>query len=357
MLSELSVSHGRAFPPEPDEEPRAGRGGLLGADYEIANGRYRFRKVYGGSAWWPAVPAPLAVPGVDVKAGEYLLAVRGVDVKPPANPYAAFEDTAGKGVEITVGPDPAGAGTAAGNGRTAGRRVGPAEPRLGGREPPGGPSGHPRAGGVRLPARHRRAGHSFFKPLFYAQLDKDAVILDERYNSGGAWSDYYLDHLRRPFSSYWAAPSRGGLRSPSAAAILEVPKVMLINELAGSGGDGLPWMFRQSKLGPLVGRRTWGGGGRDAELSAAPGRRRRDRPELRAVVAGRGLGSRERGRPAGRRGGTDARGRPCRPGPPAREGHRDRGSKELDKNPPRPPYPVRVRRSSEPDGPPQTPKE
>ena len=100
-------------------------------------------------------------------------------------------------------------------------------------------------------------GYAYFTRYFYSQLDKDAVILDERYNSGGAWADYYLDHLRRPFSSYWAMRYGADFRSPSAA--IHGPKVMLINEQAGSGGDGLPWMFRQSKLGTLVGKRTWGG--------------------------------------------------------------------------------------------------
>jgi tricorn protease len=102
-----------------------------------------------------------------------------------------------------------------------------------------------------------RTGHAYFKRYFYSQLDKEAIILDDRFNTGGAWGDYYLDHLRRPFSSYWAMRYGADLRSPSAA--IHGPKVMLINEPAGSGGDGLAWMFRQSKLGPLIGKRTWGG--------------------------------------------------------------------------------------------------
>jgi tricorn protease len=104
MLSELSVSHSRAYGEDPSEETKTVRGGLLGADYEIANNRYRFQKVYAGGTWWPKLRAPLAVPGADVKAGEYLLAVRGADLRPPTNLYALFENTADKSIEITVGP-------------------------------------------------------------------------------------------------------------------------------------------------------------------------------------------------------------------------------------------------------------
>ena len=92
-------------------EPKTDPGGLLGADYEIANGRYRFKKVYGGANWWPELRAPLAAPGVDVKAGEYLLAVRGMDLKPPTEVYSLFENTADKSIEITVGPNPDGKGS------------------------------------------------------------------------------------------------------------------------------------------------------------------------------------------------------------------------------------------------------
>ena len=91
--------------------PKSVPGGLLGADYSVENGRYRFKKVYGGLNWTPQLRAPLTEPGVNVRAGEYLLAVRGQDVRPPASVYSFFENTAGKIVEMTVGPNPDGTGS------------------------------------------------------------------------------------------------------------------------------------------------------------------------------------------------------------------------------------------------------
>src|SRR5205085_9775955 len=92
-------------------DPNHVRGGLLGADYTIENGRYRFAKVYDGENWNPDLRAPLTQPGVNVAAGEYLLAVRGRDVRPPANVYSFFEATAGTSITIKVGPNPDGTGS------------------------------------------------------------------------------------------------------------------------------------------------------------------------------------------------------------------------------------------------------
>jgi tricorn protease len=100
-------------------------------------------------------------------------------------------------------------------------------------------------------------GHAYFKRYFYPQAHKDAVIIDERFNGGGQVADYYIDALRRPLISYWAMRYGADLKTPTAS--IQGPKVMIIDETAGSGGDLLPWMFRKFKLGPIVGKRTWGG--------------------------------------------------------------------------------------------------
>jgi tricorn protease len=257
MLSELAVGHSYSFPPERLTETKPVPGGLLGADYEIANGRYRFKKVYGGLNWSPEAKAPLTAPGVDVKPGEYLLAVRGIELLPPTELYSLFENTAGKSIEITVGPN-----ADSKESRTVTVEPLADEAALRNRDWVEGnlrkvhKATNGRVAYVYVP-NTAQPGHAYFKRYFYPQADKDAIIIDERFNGGGQVADYYIDHLRRPFVSYWATRHGEDLKTPGAA--IQGPKVMLIDETAGSGGDMLPWMFRKEKLGPLVGKRTWGG--------------------------------------------------------------------------------------------------
>ncbi|MBY0523749.1 MAG: PDZ domain-containing protein [Gemmataceae bacterium] len=257
MLSELAVGHSYLTPGERLHERRTIPGGLLGADFEIADGRYRFKKVYGGLNWSPELRSPLTVPGVDVKAGEYLLAVRGIDLKPPTEIYSLFENTANKSIAITVGPNADGKDS-----RTVTVEPLASEDGLRNRDwvegnlkkvtdATGG-----RVAYVYVP-NTAALGHAYFKRYFFPQADRQAIIVDERFNGGGQVADYYIDHLRRPFTAMWATRYGEDLKTPGAA--IHGPKVMLIDETAGSGGDLLPWMFRQNKLGPLVGKRTWGG--------------------------------------------------------------------------------------------------
>jgi tricorn protease len=257
MGSELSVGHHRVSGGDSAFDTPSIPGGLLGADYEVANGRYRFAKVYGGLNWNPDLRAPLTEPGVGVKPGEYLIAVDGKDLKPPENLYGRFEQTSGRIVEITVGPDPSGAGA-----RTV--KVVPIanEQQLRNRDWVEGnlrkvtEATNGRVAYVYVP-NTANLGHTYFKRYFFPQADRDAIIVDERHNGGGQVADYYIDILRRPLISYWAMRYGADLRTPLAS--IQGPKVMLIDETAGSGGDLLPWMFRKLKLGPLVGKRTWGG--------------------------------------------------------------------------------------------------
>ncbi len=257
MLSELAVGHSGSGAGTPLTEVKTVPGGLLGADYEISNGRYRFKKVYGGLNWSPEARAPLTVPGVNVKAGDYLLAVRGVDLKPPTELYSLFENTAGRSIEITVGPSPDGKDS-----RTVTVEPLPNESALRNRDWVEGnlrkvhEATNGRVAYVYVP-NTAGPGHEYFKRYFYPQADKEAIIVDERFNGGGQVADYYIDHLRRPFVSYWATRHGEDFKTPGAS--IQGPKVMLIDETAGSGGDLLPWMFRKEKLGTLVGKRTWGG--------------------------------------------------------------------------------------------------
>jgi tricorn protease len=257
MLSELAVGHSYTRPGERLYDKDPVRGGLLGADYEIHDGRYRFKKVYGGLNWTPGLRAPLTGPGVEVKAGEYLLAVGGKELKPPTEVYSLFEGTAGKSIEITVGPSADGKGS-----RTVTVEPLASEAQLRDMDRVEGnlrkvhKATNGRVAYVYVP-NTAGPGHEYFKRYFFPQVDKDAIIVDERFNGGGQVADYYIDHLRRPYTAHWATRYGETFRTPGAAIF--GPKVMLIDETAGSGGDLLPWMFREYKLGPLVGKRTWGG--------------------------------------------------------------------------------------------------
>jgi tricorn protease len=255
--SELTVGHFYLSDADPLTTIENIPGGLLGADYEISNGRYRFRKVYGGLNWNPELRAPLTEPGVDVVEGEYLLAVDGKDLRAPENLYARFERTAGRFTEITVGPNADGSGS-----RVV--RVVPIENegQLRNRdwverniryvtEKTNG-----RIAYVWVP-NTAEAGHEYFKRYFYPQATREGIIVDERYNGGGLVADYVVDILRRPLLSFWATRYGADLKTPLAS--VQGPKAMLIDENAGSGGDFLPWSFKKLGLGPLIGRRTWGG--------------------------------------------------------------------------------------------------
>jgi tricorn protease len=256
MLGEITIGHmfvgGGSMP-----DPKRVKTGLLGADYSTENGRYRFAHIYNGENWNPKLNAPLTQPGVNVKTGEYLLAVNGREVKPVTDIYSFFEETAGKQVVLKVGSAPDGSGS-----REV--TVVPVEDETGLRnyawiegnrrkvdELSGG-----RVAYIYLPDTYA-GGYTNFNRYFFSQVGKDAAIIDERYNGGGDIADYVIDCLRRPLLSYWNMREGKDITTPIEAIF--GPKVMITNEMAGSGGDALPWMFRQTKIGPLIGKRTWGG--------------------------------------------------------------------------------------------------
>ncbi len=100
-------------------------------------------------------------------------------------------------------------------------------------------------------------GHTYFKRYFFPQVAKDAIIIDERFNGGGQIADYSIDILMRPYISHWHMRHGQDMKTPQGS--IQGPKVMLIDETAGFGGDLLPYMFRKFDLGTLVGKATWGG--------------------------------------------------------------------------------------------------
>jgi tricorn protease len=257
LCSELAVGHHRVSGGDTLAEAPQIPGGLLGADYDVDAGRYRFKKVFGGLNWNPELRAPLSEPGVEVKAGEYLLAVNGKDLAPPENLFSRFEATSGRIVEITVGPSPDGKGS-----RSVNVVPIPTEAALRNRDWVEGnrkkveevTAG--RVAYVYVP-NTAELGHAYFKRYFFPQAWKDAIIVDERFNGGGSVADYYIEALRREPIAWWTMRYGEDMKTPSAS--IQGPKVMLIDETAGSGGDLLPWMFRKFKVGTLVGQRTWGG--------------------------------------------------------------------------------------------------
>ena len=240
-------------------EPRSDKVsvGLLGADYTLDGGRYRFARVYSGENWNPELQAPLTQPGVGVKAGEYLLAVNGRELTAADDVDSFFLETAGKQTVIRVGP------SADGKGARDVTVVPVASERglrhlawiEGNRRKVDELSGG-RVAYVYLPDT-AGGGYTSFNRYFFAQVGKQAAVLDERFNHGGELADYIIDYLRRPPMS--RVMTREGEDYTEPVESIYGPKVMIINQFAGSGGDAMPWYFRKAKIGPLVGVRTWGG--------------------------------------------------------------------------------------------------
>jgi tricorn protease len=258
MFSELSVGHHR-FDAAGDRRsnPEFIPGGLLGADYEVSNNRYRIKKIYGGLNWTPDLRSPLTEPGVNVQEGDYILAVNGNEITADKNFYSYFENTAEKIITLTL------ASSADGSNRRMVKVVPIAnETGLRNRDWVEGnmkkvqEATNGQVAYVYVP-NTTTAGHEYFKRYFFPQADKAGIIVDERFNGGGQLADYYIDLLKRPVQSYWKYRYGKDQKAPNAS--IQGPKVMIIDETAGSGGDYLPFLFRQAKLGTLVGKTTWGG--------------------------------------------------------------------------------------------------
>ena len=256
LIAELNSSH--TYRGGGDVEHGAKRGvGLLGADYAVENGAYRIKKIYQGAPWDAEVRSPLAEPGVKVSEGDYLLAVDGVPVDPHQDPWAAFDGLAGKDVMLTVNDKPTTAGA-----RQVLVKTLDSEVRLrnlawinANRLKVDAATGG-RIGYIYVPDTGRDGQDELYRQ-FIGQLGKDGLVVDERFNSGGQIPDRFIELLNRPVTNFWAVRDGKDWQWPPAS--IPGPKVMLINGWSGSGGDAFPLYFRMAHLGPLIGRRTWGG--------------------------------------------------------------------------------------------------
>jgi tricorn protease len=254
---ELAVGHSylTGNVDDPDVEPVSV--GLLGADFAVENGRYRIRRIYTGENWNPDLQAPLSAPGVRVAEGDYLLEVNGRSLAPPTDLCQPFEGTAGRQTMIRVSSTPSLEGSRlvtvvpVGSDEALRTRAWVEKNRTLVDTLSKG-----RLAYVWLP-NTATPGYAAFNRYYYAQQDKDGVVIDERFNQGGMVADYIVNEVDRKLMGYFAR--RDGKPSPSPAAGIYGPKVMIINESAGSGGDALPYYFKLRKVGPLIGTRTWGG--------------------------------------------------------------------------------------------------
>jgi tricorn protease len=255
MLGEIQIGH--MFVRGPRATDNAPKPGLLGADYTIDHDRYRFAKIYNGQNWTPSLAAPLTLPGINIVEGDYLLAVNGRALHADDNIDAFLDGSAGKQTVLRVGKNAEG---------TDGRDVTvvPVDSEHGLRNLDWIDANRRKvdamSGGkiayVYMPDT-AGAGYTNFNRYFYAQLNKQALVLDERYNEGGLIADYVVNVLGQKRLS--GAIERDGKPVHDPAGAIFGPKVMIINQSAGSGGDAMPWYFRKANLGTLVGERTWGG--------------------------------------------------------------------------------------------------
>ena len=233
--------------------------GLLGADLTPANGRWRIQTIFSGENWNPDLRAPLSAPGVKVSEGDYLIAVNGIELRGDREPWFALEGTVGRQTVLTVNDRPSAEGArqvtvvpvqsetalrsrawVEGNRRLVNRLS-------------GGTLAY-----VWVP-NTAEEGYTYFNRYYFAQQDKRGVVVDERFNGGGSAADYMIDIMTRKLFGYFNNPvgERRLFTTPQAG--IWGPKVMLVNEMAGSGGDLLPFMFKQAQVGPVIGTRTWGG--------------------------------------------------------------------------------------------------
>ncbi len=235
------------------------RVGLLGADIVKDKRGFRIEKIFTAESWNPNLTAPLAIPGIDVNEGDYILAIDGQSVSTSQNFYSYFEGAANRQVTLLVNDNTTKEGarsvtvTAIGNeGGLRQRDWIEGNRRLVDKLSEG------KLAYVYVP-NTGGGGYTSFNRYYFSQQHKKGAVIDERNNGGGSAADHMVDVMTRELHGYFNSRIEGNTPFPSPSAGIWGPKVMLINERAGSGGDLLPFMFKQMEIGPLIGTRTWGG--------------------------------------------------------------------------------------------------
>jgi tricorn protease len=258
MISELNVGHayygGGDFEAEPSMSV-----GMLGVDFELHEGAYRIAKIHQGAVWDADVRSPFnRIPKDQLDEGDYIHAVNRAPIDTSKDPWAAFLGLAGQTVTLTVSDKPKLDEDARdvvihlmGGEQNLRFRAWIEKNRAYVDKKSGGKVGYIYV------TNTSENGQSDLLRQFHGQRDKQALIIDERWNGGGQAPTRFIEVLNRPITNYWAIRDGESIPWPTAAHF--GPKCMLINGLAGSGGDMFPALFRQAKLGKLIGMRTWGG--------------------------------------------------------------------------------------------------
>jgi tricorn protease len=256
MIGELSTSHAYVGGGDKPEPKRIGVG-LLGVDFDVNDGFYRFKKIYPGENWNEQTRSPLTEVGLSVEQGNYLIAVNGKAARPPTNIYSFFQNLDGQIVTLKINDKPSTEGAWDILVKPIGSEAGVRyldwveNNRRIVAEATGG-----RVGYMHVPDTSFQ-GIALFDKQFNGELGKDGMIVDERYNHGGQTPDFYIEKLLRHLLTLEI--DRESKDRPFPPVAIYGPKVMIVNELAGSGGDTFPWFFHREKIGPIVGKRTWGG--------------------------------------------------------------------------------------------------
>ena len=258
MGAELAIGHSYVRGGDMPDVPEV-RGGLLGADFTIDNGRYRIARIYTAESWNPELRAPLAEPGVNVNTGEYIVAINGVELRAPDSIDRLLDGTANRQTVIAVNSAPSMQGARnvtvvpVANDQGLRTRAWVENNRRLVDSLSNGQLAY-----VYIP-NTGQPGYTSFNRYYFAQQNKKGAVIDERFNGGGSAADYIVDILGRTYDGYFNNPAGDRVPFTSPASGIWGPKVMIINEMAGSGGDLMPFMFKFRKIGPLVGTRTWGG--------------------------------------------------------------------------------------------------